>query len=167
MHFYNNRLLVINLCWLVLGGQMVKKTCIDLSLNLSSTKVSASPRKSSQVGASWHKWVVKRNTSWMQIQNLCWLASPFGQGWTIKVQVYQHKYKCSCSLALKKSKEEFKVSFPKHMPGECSLFYFILCFCSCCLTWGPRILKWRNTKADLRYNMINNTIFIIWISIII
>ena len=51
MHFYDSRLLAINLCRLALAGQTVK-TCIYLHPNLSSTKVNASPRKSSQVGGS-------------------------------------------------------------------------------------------------------------------
>ena len=52
IRFYNNSLLAINLCRLALGGQTVKKTCVYLRPNLSSTKVNASPRKSSQVDAS-------------------------------------------------------------------------------------------------------------------
>ena len=51
MHFYHNRLLVITLCWLMLGGQMVK-TCVNLCTNLSLTKVNASPHKSMQVDTS-------------------------------------------------------------------------------------------------------------------
>ena len=51
MRFYNNRLLVINLCRLALGGQTVKN-CVYLHPNLSLTKVYASPRKSTQVHAS-------------------------------------------------------------------------------------------------------------------
>ena len=43
------RWLVINLCRLGLGGQTVK-TCIDLCMNFSSTKVNTSYRKSTQVG---------------------------------------------------------------------------------------------------------------------
>ena len=70
------RLLAINLCRLALGGQMVK----NLRPNLSSTKVNASPRKSSQVDASPRKWVAKRSASWTQVQNLRRIASPFGQG---------------------------------------------------------------------------------------
>ena len=41
---------MINLCPLKFGGQTVKKTCVDLRTNLSSTKVSASRHKSRQVG---------------------------------------------------------------------------------------------------------------------
>ena len=48
MRFYNNRLLAINLCRLVLGGQTVK----NLHPNLSSTKVNTSHRKSMQVNTS-------------------------------------------------------------------------------------------------------------------
>ena len=62
MRFYNNRLLAINSCRLALGGQTVK-SCVYLRPNLSSTKVNASPCKSSQVDASRHKWVAKRNAS--------------------------------------------------------------------------------------------------------
>ena len=46
MHFYNNRLLAISLCRLVLGGQTLK----NLRPNLSSTKVNTSRRKWMQVG---------------------------------------------------------------------------------------------------------------------
>ena len=48
MHFYNNRLLVINLCRLALGGQTVK----DLHPNVRSTKANASRCKSMQVDTS-------------------------------------------------------------------------------------------------------------------
>ena len=51
MRFYNNRLCVINLCRLALGGQTVKN-CVYLHPNLSLTKVYTSPRKSTQVHAS-------------------------------------------------------------------------------------------------------------------
>ena len=38
--------------------------------------------KSVQVHVSCRKWVAKRNASWIQVQNLRQLASPFGQGFT-------------------------------------------------------------------------------------
>ena len=78
MHYHNNRLLAINLCRLALGGQTVKNLCP----NLSSTKVNTSPHKSSQVDPSWCNSVAKWNASSTQVQNLHWLASPFGQGFT-------------------------------------------------------------------------------------
>ena len=53
MRFYNNRLLAIKLCRLALGGQTVK----NFRPNLSSNKVNASRRKSTQVGGQTkHKW---------------------------------------------------------------------------------------------------------------
>ena len=61
------RWLAINLCWIALGGHTVK-TYVNLRTNLSSTKVNASPRKSSQVHTSPRKWVAKRNASWMSKQ---------------------------------------------------------------------------------------------------
>ena len=93
MRFYNNKLLAINLCRIALGGQTVKKlSYVYLRPNLRSTKVNASPRKSSQVDdmqvvasrwyASRRKLVAKRNSSWTQVQNLRLLASPFGQGFS-------------------------------------------------------------------------------------
>ena len=51
-HFSNDRLLAVNLSRLALGGQTVKKTCVYLRPNVSSTKVNASPHKSMQVDAS-------------------------------------------------------------------------------------------------------------------
>ena len=53
MHFYNNRLLAINLCRLVLGGQTVK----NLHLLASKFELDQSQHKSSQVHASQHKWM--------------------------------------------------------------------------------------------------------------
>ena len=79
MCFYNI-LLTINLCGLVLGGQMVK----NLPLLASKFELEQSQGKSSQVDASQHKWVAKWNTSWTQVQNLCRLVSPFGQGLNAK-----------------------------------------------------------------------------------
>ena len=76
MRFYNNRLLVINLCQLVLGGQMVK----NLRLLASKFELNQSQCKSSQVDASQRKWVAKQKAIWMQVQNLRRLASLFGQG---------------------------------------------------------------------------------------
>ena len=50
----------VNLCRLVLGGQMVK-TCVNLRMNLSSTKVNASHHKSTQVGCQTkHKLIASR-----------------------------------------------------------------------------------------------------------
>ena len=48
------------------------KVCIDLRINLSSTKVNASPRR----------WVDKRNVSWTWVDNFRRLASVFGQGFS-------------------------------------------------------------------------------------
>ena len=68
MRFSNNRLLVINLCRLALGGQTVK----NLHLLVSKFELNQSQRKSTQVDAS-------RRKSWPN-QNLRRLASLFGQG---------------------------------------------------------------------------------------
>ena len=76
MCFYNNRLLAINLCRLVLGGQMVK----NLHLLASKFELEQSQRKSTQVDAS--GWPNET-----QVQNLCWLVSPFGQGLKSKIKV--------------------------------------------------------------------------------
>ena len=48
------------------------KACIDLRINLSLTKVNASPRR----------WVDKRNVSWTWVDNFRRLASVFGQGFS-------------------------------------------------------------------------------------
>ena len=56
MCFYNNRLLVINLCRLALGGQMVR----NLRLLASKFELNASPRKSAQVDGQTKR---KLNTS--------------------------------------------------------------------------------------------------------
>ena len=53
MRFYNNRLLAINLCQLVLGGQTVR----ILHLLASKFELDQSQRKSTQVDASRRKWV--------------------------------------------------------------------------------------------------------------
>ena len=63
MCFYNNRLLAINLCRFALGGQTVK----NLHLLASKFELNQSQRKSTQVVASRHKWVAKRNTSWTSV----------------------------------------------------------------------------------------------------
>ena len=59
VHFYNNRLLAINLCRLALGGQTVKNLCL-LAFKF---ELDQSQRKSTQVDASRRKWVAKRNAS--------------------------------------------------------------------------------------------------------
>ena len=66
MHFYNNRLLAINLCWLALGSQTVK----NLRLLVSKFELDQSQCKSMQVVTSQCKWVAKWNVSWTQVQNL-------------------------------------------------------------------------------------------------
>ena len=70
VRFYNNRLLAINLCRLALGGQTVK------NLRLIAPKF--------ELDQSQRKWAAKRNASWMQVQNLRRLASPFGQGFSLR-----------------------------------------------------------------------------------
>ena len=84
MRFYNNRLLV-SACT---GWPNGKKTCIYFHPNLSPTKVNVSRHKLSQVDASQCKWVGKWNASWTQVQNLCQLASLFGQGFRFWLSVY-------------------------------------------------------------------------------
>ena len=59
MHFYNNRLLAINLCRLALGGQTVK----NLRLLASKFELNQSQRKSSQVDASRGQTKRKLNAS--------------------------------------------------------------------------------------------------------
>ena len=71
---------VVNFTHIQLTCDQLVRTCIGwpndekhastLRANLSSTKVNP-----------WQpKWVAKRNASWTQVENLCRLASPFGQG---------------------------------------------------------------------------------------
>ena len=51
--FYNNRVLVMNLCWLALGGQTVKKlasSSVQIWARPKLTQVHASSHKSTQVG---------------------------------------------------------------------------------------------------------------------
>ena len=52
----------------------------NLRLLAFKFELDQSQHKSTQVLASRCKWVAKRNASWTQVQNLCRLASPFGQG---------------------------------------------------------------------------------------
>ena len=63
--------LAISLCRLALGGQTAR------SLRRLAYEV--------ELDQNWshHKWVAKRNTSWMQVENLRRLASPFGQNFTL------------------------------------------------------------------------------------
>ena len=82
---YNNRLLVINLCRLALGGQTVK----NLRLLASKFELDQSQRKSLQVHAS--GW-----SNETQVQNLRRLASPFCQGFmTLKINTWY--FWCSSS----------------------------------------------------------------------
>ena len=77
----------INLCQLALGGQRVKSL---RRMNLSSTKVNASHRKSTKVGGQTKR---KSNTSRTQVEveNSSWLAcEPFGQGITLLVKCHAH-----------------------------------------------------------------------------
>ena len=117
MHFYSNRLLAINLCRLVLGGQTVKKLCP----NLSSTKVNTSPRNLLQADASPCKRVAKQNASWTQVQNLCRLASPFGQGF--RDHLLSSPY-CTSTTACKLAGEDWPwsmlVIFEDPMSWTCS-----------------------------------------------
>ena len=73
---WDGRQHLTNLCWLALGGRTVKNLC----LLASKFELNQSQCKSSQVDASQRKWVAKQNASWTQVQNLCQLASLFGQG---------------------------------------------------------------------------------------
>ena len=72
-------ILAINLCWLALGGQTVKnvhRLAYEFELDQSQHKLS-------QVITSQCKWMAKQNATWTQVENLCWLASSFGQGFKL------------------------------------------------------------------------------------
>ena len=64
---------VDSLCW-----QTVKRNCFDLPTNLSFINDISSQLKSMLIRQ--RKWVANWNTSWVQIKNRRWLASPFGLG---------------------------------------------------------------------------------------
>ena len=64
----------INLCRLGVCDQTVKNLCW-LACKFELDQSQYKPTKSSQVGASPHKWVAKRNASWAHVEDLHWLVS--------------------------------------------------------------------------------------------
>ena len=80
---------VVNFMHIHLTCDQLVSTCIGWpngeKLVLTCGRIWAQP-KSTLVIASPHKWVGKWNASWMQVKNLHWLASPFGQDFKLKTK---------------------------------------------------------------------------------
>ena len=66
VRFYNNRLLATNLCRLALGGQMVKKTCVQIRARPKSTQVDASRRP--------NETQVERESVWLRLYFLIYIS---------------------------------------------------------------------------------------------